>query len=145
MAQMNAWLLDFGAGCRAAVGVRELLHLVDTPATFDIPCTPAYCHRTLLWQGHLLPIMDIAQRVGLTAPVTPFLAVVGYQARRGDYPQFGAFLLATAPRQLAVEATQACPLPATADWGKLAISCFAQQGQPIPILDLKRIFSTRPE
>jgi chemotaxis signal transduction protein len=142
---MNAWLLDFGDACRAAVGARELLHLVDAPATFAVPCTPGYCRRVVLWQERLLPVMDIATRVGAQPGKAPFLAVIGYQQQRGEYPQFGALMLSSPPRQLAVSDEQTCRLPEeNSAWQELAISCFEHQGAPVPVLNLCRIFSSAP-
>ena len=145
MSRMNAWLLDFGGDCRAAVGARELLHLVDTPVTFAVPCTPEYCRRVVLWQERLLPVMDIATRVGAQPRKAPFLAVIGYQRQRGEYPQFGALALSSPPRQLAVSDEQTCQLPdESGAWPELAISCFEHQGAPVPVLNLSRIFSSAP-
>jgi len=142
---MNAWLLDFGDACRAAVGARELLHLVDAPMTFAVPCTPEYCRRVVLWQERLLPVMDIARRVGAQPRPAPFLAVIGYQQQRGEAPQFGALMLSSPPRQLAVSDEQACGLPdGSSAWQELAISCFEHQGAAVPVLDLRRIFSSAP-
>ncbi len=145
MPRMNAWLLDFGDSCQAAVGVRELLHLVNAPATFAVPHTPEYCRRVVLWQERLLPIMDIKARLGSVPLEESFLAVVGYQRQRGTYPQFGALALASPPRQLAVNDEQACPLPDESSvWRELAISCFEHQGSPVPVLNLSRIFGAAP-
>jgi chemotaxis signal transduction protein len=145
MSRMNAWLLDFGDACHAAVGTRELLHLVDAPSTFAVPCTPAYCNHIVLWQEHLLPVLDIAARLGALPRTAPFLAVVGYQHQRGEYPQFGALRLAAPPKQLAVSDEQACRLPEGSNaWQDLAISCFEYQGKAVPVLDLCRIFSSAP-
>jgi chemotaxis signal transduction protein len=145
MSSANAWLLNFGAACQAAVGTRELLHLVDAPATFLVPCTPAYCHSVLLWQERLLPVMDVAARLGAAPGSAPFLAVVGYQSKRGEYPQFGALKLATPPQQLQVSDEQACALPGQGNgWQELAISCFEHRGAPIPVLNLRRLFGSAP-
>lgn len=145
MSHVNAWLLDFGDSCRAAVGTRELLHLVDTPATFEVPHTPVYCRRVVVWQERLLPVMDIAARLGAAPRNAPYLAVVGYQQTRGEYPQFGALMLASPPQQLSVSDAQACQLPAQSSaWQELAISCFEHQGATVPILNLSRIFSSAP-
>jgi chemotaxis signal transduction protein len=127
------------------VGTRELLHLVDAPSTFSVPYTPDYCSRVVLWQERLLPVMDIAARVGNRSCNAPFLAVVGYQQQRGEYPQFGALMLKSPPRQLAVSDDSACRLPQeNAAWGDLAISCFEHQGSPVPVLNLYRLFSSAP-
>ena len=145
MLRMNAWILDLGMSYKAAVGGRELLHLIDAPSTFAVPCTPSYCHRVVRWQGRLLPVMDIVSRLGCTEQQAQFIAVVGYQQKRGEYPQFGALLLASPPLQASVSDEQACMLPeSTQGWSKLAIACFDYQGEAVPVLDLNRIFATPP-
>lgn len=141
MSTMNTWLLDMGASCRAAVGTREILHLIDSPVTFEIPCTPLYCRRVVFWQERMLPVIDLAAKLGEGPQHAPFLAIVGYQKQRGEYPQFGALMLAAPPQQLAVNDEQACSLPDIA-WRELAHACFEHQGAAIPVLNLSRIFST---
>ena len=145
MLRMNAWIMDFGMNYRAAVGVRELLHLIAVPITFSVPCTPLYCHRVVFWQERLLPVFDIASRLGGSAQEGQFIAVVGYQQKRGEYPQFGALQLASPPLQVAVSDEQACNLPQkTLGWDELAISCFDYQGDAVPVLNLTRLFNAPP-
>ena len=145
MSRVNAWLLDFGNARQAAVGTRELLHLVDTPVTYAVPYTPEYCRSVVLWQERVLPVMDIAARLGAVPRTAPFLAVIGYQQQRGEYPQFGALMLSSPPRQLAVSDEQACELPDDGNaWRELSISCFDYQGSAIPVLNLARIFGSTP-
>lgn len=142
MSHVNAWILDFGRERRAAVGARELLHLIDVPVSFDVPCTPSYCQRVLFWQGKLLPLMDVAARLEGGGQDASFVAVVGYQQQRGEYPQFGALQLVAPPLKVAVSDEQACPLPDEAKaWEGLAISCFDYQGIAIPVLNLNRLFA----
>ncbi len=140
---MNAWILDFGMSHQAAVGGRELLHLIDVPETFAVPYTPLYCHQVISWQGRLLPVMDIASRLGSATQEAQFVAIVGYQNKRGEYPQFGAVKLVAPPRQEAVSDEQACSLPETMhDWERLVISCFEIQGEAVPVLNLNRLFAS---
>lgn len=141
LTKINAWLLDFGGAGQAAVGTREVLHLIDVPRLFDVPLAPAYCRQVVVWQERLLPVMDVAGRLGYGMQPGPFLAVVGYQRVRGELPQFGALMLASPPRQVAVSDEQACVLPEEAlRWKTLAISCFEHQGDAVPVLKLSRIF-----
>ncbi len=145
MPSMNAWVLDFGMGYKAAVGTRELFHLIDIPSAFVVPCTPAYCHRILFWQGKLLPLMDVASRLSGAGHEAPFVAVVGYQQKRGEYPQFGAVQLVSPPSQVAVSDEQACKLPDELQgWDELAISCFEYNSIPIPVLNLNLLFNSLP-
>lgn len=142
MSGMNAWILDFGMGYRAAVGGKELLHLVDMPTTFTVPCTPMYCHRVLSWQDRLLPVMDVASKLGGMSQDSPFIGVIGYQQKRGEYPQFGALLLASPPQQVAVSDDQACNMPEEKQgWGGLAIACFNYNGAALPVLNLNLLFN----
>ncbi len=143
-ARGNAWLLDLGGGFRAAVGSRVLVHLIDQPEIFSIPCTPAYCSHVALWQDQVLPVMDIAARLGVLRPVAPkLLAVACYQEASGGGISYGAIQLAALPVAIAVDDATACALPEQLPrWRELAISCFDYQGiGPVPILHLGRLFS----
>ncbi len=142
-ARPNAWLLDFGSGCRAAVGTRVLVHLIDDPKTFGVPCTPAYCHSVTFWEGKCLPVMDLALRLGLAPQQeTGLLAVACYRDPADDSTHFGALRLATPPVPIVVNDAGACPLPEQpAGWRELAISCFDLQAIPVPILHLGRVFA----
>jgi hypothetical protein len=141
----NAWLLDFGQGLRAAVGTRVLVHLIDNPAVFTLPYTPSYCRQVVFWQGRLLPVMDMAARLGAASQRLRLLAVACYQDQAGKAPRFGALQLSAAPTPIAVTDHAGCPLPEQPTaWNRLALSCFDYRGVPVPILHLGRIFSGAP-
>ncbi len=138
----NAWLLDFGHGLCAAVGTRVLVHLIDDPKTYEVPCTPAYCREVAIWQNRLLPVMDMSARLGGSALQSRLLAVAAYLDQPGDTLRFGALRLAAPPRALSVEDAQACSLPdQPAAWTEFAMSCFEYQRAPVPVLHLARVFS----
>jgi hypothetical protein len=143
----QAWLLELGAGYRAAAGERELVHLLYAPASYPVPRTPAYARRVLHWQERLLPVLDLATRLGGETCVSDHLiaGVFAYQDKRGAPPQYGALWLAAPPKRVDVEDPQACELaePVTV-WQSLAISCFAYEAKPVPILDLRRLFGEMP-
>ena len=138
-----AWLLELGAGYRAAVGGRELVHLLYAPASYPVPRTPTHARRVLHWQGHLLPVLDLASRLGGEANVSDQLiaGVFAYQGKRGGPAQYGAIWLAAPPARVDVEDSQASDLPEPVSaWEAIAISCFAHEGASVPILDLRRLY-----
>ncbi len=138
----NAWLLDFGHTLRAAVGMRVLLQIVDDPKLHPVPCTPPHCHSIHAWQGHMLPVVDMAALLGFDAQSKRLLAVAAYQEHPGDPVKFGALLLAAPPVAIIVDNEQACSLPEYPEaWGKFSLSCFGHQGDAVPVLHLGRVFA----
>jgi len=145
MSDHNAWILDFGNNCNAAIGAPDLLHLLDAHSTFHVPCTPVYCHQVVAWQGQLLPVMDVALRLGGCAQSAKLIAIVGYQQKRGINPEFAALLLSSPPIKTKVSDAQACRLPEQAlAWREVSISCFEVNDEAVPILDLYRLFNSFP-
>lgn len=138
----NAWLLNFGHDLRAAVGARVLLHVIDNPKLHAVPCTPAYCHNVISWQGQLLPALDMASLLDDIPQAPLLLAIAAYQDHSENVTRFGALLISTPPTAISVGDTQSCPLPDQAkSWNKYALSCFDYEDAAIPILNLARIFS----
>jgi hypothetical protein len=139
-----AWLLDFGDGEIAAVGKRELLHLVPQPEIFEVPRTPRHCSRALIWQSRVVPVWDVRAWLapGTRTESAPLAAIVGYQSQRRQQPRFGALLLIEPPGRIAVNDSDACELSrGQPGWSKLAISCFLHGENPVAILDLPLMFS----
>ncbi|MDS4030580.1 MAG: chemotaxis protein CheW [Candidatus Contendobacter sp.] len=144
MAESAAWVLALDHQLRAAVGERELVHLIETPILLDVPRSPHYCRQVLVWNDTVLPAMDLAAwlRGQSTQRQEPLAGVFAYQTRPGADPEYGALLLSAIPTQTRVDDDQVCALPKQpGNWQTLAISCFQQGDQPIPILDLPHIFS----
>ena len=141
MSEVTAWLLDLGDGLHAAVGEREMIHVLpDPPPLFEIPRSPAYCRKLLIWQDELLPLMNLAGRVA-ARPVAPaegqpgpdgLVAIAAYQPHPGE-----------APARIGVSDADACGLPeALGAWRRYAISCFEHADiGPVPVLDLRSVFS----
>lgn len=139
-----AWLLTLDHQLLAAVGEREFVHLIETPTLLDVPHTPPYCRQALVWNDTVLPAMDLAVwlRRQPAQRQKALAGVFAYQTRPGTAPEYGALLLAGIPTRTRVADDQACALPKPPNgWRSLAISCFKQGGQPIPILDLPHIFT----
>lgn len=140
----QAWLLDLGAGYRAAVGGRELVHLLYAPPRYEVPKTPPHGRNVVRWQDRLLPVLDLAQWFGAESGVAQHqvAGVFAYQHRRGEAPHYGALWLTVPPVRLSVERAQACALaePVSA-WQAVACSCFEHEGAPVPVLDLHRLYT----
>ncbi len=144
MAEATAWLISFSGDFLAAVGEREMVHLVETPRLEEIPQTPLHCRQVLLWEGELLPVLDL--NAWLTdQPMRQkhlSVGVVGWQEQPGAIPQYGALLFSGVPQKIRVADDHACNLPEhPAAWKAVAASCVCYDNQPVPILDLPRIFS----
>ena len=140
----SAWILQFSPNDRAAVGQRELLHIVHAVPTFPVPLAPAHCREVIYWQDRPVPLMDISVWLGggTGENARRYVGIVGYQLRRGEAPHFGALWLAAPPVRATVADSQACALPETsAAWPELAVSCFEDKAGPVPVLDLPRLFS----
>jgi len=147
MSEATAWLLDLGGGLHAAVGEREMLHLLpDPPTLYRIPQSPPYCCKVLLWEGEILPLMELARRIPVREVVRTegrgLIAIIAFQEQPGAASRHGALLLNAPPVRIRVGDAQACALPEPASvWRRLAIACFEQAGRgPVPVLDLARLF-----
>ncbi len=144
MADATAWILHFDSGFCAAVGEREMTHIVETPTLTDIPQTVSHCQQVLLWEGETLPVIDLtAWLTGQPAERSrAAVGIVGWQKQPSVAPQYGALLFNGIPQKVQVHDDQVCDLPQQpSGWKAVAISCFMYQGEPIPILDISHIFS----
>ncbi|NOQ13172.1 MAG: hypothetical protein GQ583_01650 [Methyloprofundus sp.] len=146
MSTSSAWLLSLGASYQAAVGLRDMVHLIAEAETFAIPQAPFYCHQTILWQGQIVPLIDLEGWLTETATDndTKYVAIVAYQMQ--GKIEYGALSLSTPPKRIQVEDSQSCPLPdEPVLWRKISNACFNAQDTAIPILELATIFHTLPE
>jgi len=143
----TAWMLALDDRLRAAVGEHKLIHLIEAPTLLEVPLSPYYCRRAILWNNLLLPAMDLAAWLrGREQPAQQerkLAGVVAYQPQMGA-AEYGVLLLSDIPARTHVSDTQACKLPEQpTGWRDLAISCFLDAETPVPILDLPLIFSGR--
>jgi chemotaxis signal transduction protein len=144
MAESGAWIMDLDGELQAAVGEREMLHVVQGPELYLIPLSPPYCQHVLIWQDTILPMMDLAAWLkGQPERREHRIAgIFAYQARGDQAIRYGALSLAATPVRAQVNDQQACPLPTQPrGWKRLSLSCFALGERIIPILDLPTIFS----
>jgi chemotaxis signal transduction protein len=145
MKHSKAWALDLGAGLQAAVGDREMVHLVPSPELFDVPATPSHCRHVVIWKDEILPVVDLpAWLTGCTCQhQQSLIGIFAYQPRPGVSPRQGALLLNAIPRRLSVRDDQASALPDKPKrWREIAVSCFTTvNGVSIPIIDLTCVFT----
>jgi hypothetical protein len=142
MSRVSAWITDVSPGCRAALGVRDLLHLVPTPVTVRIPRAPAHCCSVLRWEGRLLPVVDLAVLLDGAEPQAEYrcVGVVGYRAAGESAISFGALGLTALPTKLELAEVDGCGLPdALTHWRPYANACFDHLG-PVPVLHVASLF-----
>lgn len=142
----RAWLLDFGRGLQAAVGLHEMWQVLISPTLFDVPCTPIYCSEVLIYQDKLiLPVLDMPSLLEGQKIIHAHNDVIGiavYQEDLNHPLHYVGLHLATTPLGIHVSDDQACELPSHQHyWEPLAVSCFSRNGIAIPILDLAYLFS----
>jgi chemotaxis signal transduction protein len=144
MNRCSAWQLAVEHGGRAAIGQRELLHLMYEPITHVIPYSPTYCRRVLFWERSAIPVLDLGVLFGHgnSSGASRFVAIVGFQDYPESPPQFGALLLAEPPVRVDVTDEQACALPdALSRLRPLVCACFRRGADAVPVLDLRRLFN----
>lgn len=142
MATTDAWLLDFGYQIPGALGIREVIQLIDANDTIKVPqCHPA-CQSIKLWQEHMLPVVDLACLTTTRRMGGDLLAVVAYQSRNEATTELGALLLHAPPQRILVDDRDAIEAPSTlAAWSPIMLACFAREQKAVPILDLHAIFA----
>ncbi|HTN50720.1 MAG TPA: chemotaxis protein CheW [Burkholderiaceae bacterium] len=144
MSRAGGWLLTLGDH-RAAVGVREQVHLMLDPAAAELASTPAHCRHVIFWNDRCVPVMDLGRWLDPGAAASAagphrHVGVYAYQGGAGMPVEFGALWLARPPQRIEVDDAAASELPG-ARWGSIATACFADAAGAVPILDLSRIFS----
>ena len=146
MEDCNAWMVPLRGEHRAAVGELELVHVLpDAPELFTVLKAPAHCRQVFLWEGRVLPVFDLSRWLGEEPDggESAHLAVFRYRREAGGALRYGSLVIQGAPRQVLVNDSQACKLPAdTPAWREVANACFDYGGRPVPVLNLPRIFET---
>jgi hypothetical protein len=143
MARADAWLIEFVEGGRAAIGERELFHILYQAAVHPVPRAPRHCAEVVEWEGQLLPLWDIDARLGGSGSGVVLVAVVGYQDAAGG-TAFGALRLHSPPQRIQVDDEAACAMPEDQPvWRALSRSCFLRGDLPVPVLDLAGLFAAQ--
>jgi len=145
----RAWLLDFGRGLRAAVGLHEMSQIITSPTLFKVPCTPSYCGEVLIFQDHILPVLDLLSFLeGHKVPdiTRDVIGIAVYQEDLNHPLKYAGLRLVAFPLSIYVGDHQACELPHHHQryWqSPLIVSCFFHEGSAIPVLNLAYLLSGR--
>lgn len=142
--ERRAWLLDFGADLRAIVGSQHLAEYLRAPQVAEVPLAPAYARGVLVWRERLVPLLDFGLLGGNDGDRTepPCAIVLAYREAPESPLQYGALVLAAAPREIGVRDDMACDLLAEpAFWGALAASCITYENRPTPVLRVRNLFT----
>jgi len=150
----DAWLLDIRGGMRVALGGHEMTHLIAQPAPlYPIPRAPAHCRCVVLWEDHVLPVVDLAALVGAAeygvglrplAGIDHLLGVVAFAPQRGAEASRVALMLDALPEGVTVDDADACERSDEVGvWRDYAVSGFRHPRYgAVPILDLFKLFSS---
>lgn len=145
MAQTSrAWVMDVGAGQRAAVGAAHVVEYLMASQAFPVPRMPRHCRGMLFWRKRMIPVIDLAALIadGATAATAMRRAVVlAWQERPHEPLQYGALLVTAAPGEIRVSDDMADDLAAVPEvFRSIARAAILHQGQVTPILDVRRLF-----
>src|SRR5258706_16221559 len=113
--QRAAWLFDFGAGLRAAVGGQHLAEYLRAPEVVEVPLAPALARGVLVWRERLVPLLDLGLLAGdddgrgepRREPIGAI--VLAYRQTPESPLQYGALALAAPPRGIGGRARPARP------------------------------------
>lgn len=151
MSAAAAWELSVGGGVRVATALTEVRAVVTQPRLTEIPATPHYCSHAIFWQGMILPVLDLAQRLDRNemededrVGVEPYshAAIVVWQPRATPASlDFGCLLLTQPPRQVEVSDAQQCDPPdARPIWRRLTLSHYKDDLGVVSVLDIEALF-----
>lgn len=145
MGDVAAWLMQVDRVSRVAVGQLELIHIISDPDYIEVPRTPEYCQRVVVWNNRIVPILDISMLINKTSAFFQHNAVAVALYSSGDSGElnYGGIQLIDMPvldkvsNQQYVEASE---LPG--NWRHVSISAYRSKDDDIvPILDTQRLFS----
>lgn len=145
MNKVPAWLMQVDRISKVAVGQMELIHIIASPEYVDIPKTPEYCSRIVIWNNRVLPVIDLSSLVtGVSAYYQHnSVAVAMYVDSVTSQYKYGGIQLTDTPVMDHVSDDQfvdAAKL--TQAWKAVSISAYrGGEGEVIPILNVEALFS----
>jgi len=136
----DAWLLECGSA-RVLISVTNMQHVVEASQMFHVPMMPAHCNRAMVWQQHVIPVINIAMWLKEPISAFPYSCIIGWQdIERGT--EHGALVASAFPQRIKVHDAD-CIVPPSdiaERWQQCAL-CFVQlEGDVIPVIDPARLF-----
>ncbi len=147
MTASEAWLLECGSSLALAVGDHEMAEYVQQQDFYPIPGAPEYCHGVIVWQGNIVPVMDLAtlhDRNTSSGQDRSYLCVLNYQSAPNTALQHLALRVSRTPQKIIVDDQHACELPEYLGGSvleKVCLACFNRDELPVIIIDLARLCS----
>lgn len=144
--ESSAWLTDCGGGVLAAIGIPNVLHVVeDTSLLFRVPLAPAHCNRVLLWQNRVLPVVDLSVLLAtkIASARSLYSCVLGWRDA-GGVTEYGVLLSRALPRRILISDSQrAEPLDTDVErWRGIALGFFSYHKHITPIVDPAALFGS---
>lgn len=121
--------------------------VIDKPDYVVVPGSVHHGYGLISWQNLWLPLLNLHSMLhptGLVVHEEPprFALVLGYQRAPHAAIEYGAISTVSGPKSILVDNLSQCELPKEfSRWNYLALSCFMHDGQAVPIMDSKQIFS----
>lgn len=139
----NAWLIEASGGHKFAIAEYELIEYVMEPERIEIPLAADYASSILLWQEHMVPVLDFNSLINKQIISSPSISIIAYQTTPGEDLEYIGIELQQAPTKITISDEQASE-PEDFDkgiWQLLSNSWFTHQQQSIPIINISLLAS----
>ena len=144
MRKAAAWVMKVDELLYVSVSQMELVHIINTPYSINVPQAPKYCQDVIIWNDNILPVVDLSVLSNQSGNKSTgsVIAIIIYRDLN-DEIQYGGVVLTDSPELEPVENSQLCQLPEHAkDLRTFSLSCFiSKAGNAVPILDMSKIFA----
>ena len=145
MSVSEAWLLEPNEELLVAISDHEIVEHIQGSITYPIPGSPEYCNKTVFWQGHLVPVIELDRLLGLPLDESSqFMTLIAFQSQPDTALQYLALKVNVVPRKIMVDDDQVCELPekiSKSPLNSLCLSCFVYENKSVLILDMARLCS----
>ena len=146
MSTSDAWLLECGDALSIAVGDHEMVELLQRESCQEVPGTPSYCSKVLVWNESIVPVMDIAGlHENASGPKSDaYFCLLYFQSAPNSPLQLVAIRVEHAPERIRVDDAQLCEIPTDFDDSLLkpvTLSCFTHHARPVLVLDISSLCS----